>query len=77
MERTCAALEEGGYNDEAERVRAVSKKKNCPEWEQYCRDTFLAHTRHIPPEKLRLLQYVTDNSVAWWEQHRPLGAVTL
>ena len=77
IKRTCEAVEKGGYHVEAERVRAVSKKKNCPEWENYARDTFLAHTKYIPAEKLKFLQYVTPATRAWWKAHVTHGAVLL
>lgn len=77
IQRTCHALENGGYNAEAARVRAVSQKKNCLEWEHYARDTFLAHTKYIPPRKLRFLQYVTPTTRPWWRSHEAHGAVLL
>ncbi len=75
--RTCDALENGGYAKEAARVRAVCENGKKAAWEQYARDTFLAHTRHIPADKLRFLQYVKPKTVGWWEHYRSHGAVLL
>jgi DNA repair photolyase len=77
IKRTCDALDKGGYAKEAESVRSLFGKRKRPVWERYSRDTFLAHTRYIPPEKLRFLQYVKPNTVDWWEQRRSQGAVLL
>ena len=75
--RTCEALRKGGYQKEADSLLSVCDTGKRKAWEQYARDTFLAQTRHIPPEKLRFLQYVKPNTVGWWNQHRAQGAVLL
>lgn len=46
-------------------------------WEQYSRDTFLAHTEFVPAEKLRFLQYINAKSKGWWQGHRDKGAILL
>jgi DNA repair photolyase len=74
---TCAALENGGFNLESERLKAVSGPGNGAAWEEYARATFTAHTRCIPPEKLRFLQYVSAKTRPWWQARRNDGAVLL
>jgi hypothetical protein len=65
-------------NDEAEMLHSVHGSKAAQAaWEEYARQTFLAHTRNIPAEKLRYLQYVNANSAAWWSEQRANGAVLL
>jgi len=51
--------------------------RNQENWEQYNRETFLAHTKNIPPEKLRFLTYVTPKTLVWWETHRTRRAIFL
>lgn len=46
-------------------------------WEHYARQTFLAYCKHIPASKLRFLQYVKKDTVQWWADQRPNGAVPL
>ena len=75
--RTCDALKNGGYPREAERLLSVCATGKRKAWEQYSRDTFVALARHIPAEKLRFLQYVKANTVDWWAERRPQGAVLL
>ena len=74
---TCAALENGGFNLESECLKAVSGPGNGAAWEEYARATFTAHTRCIPPEKLRFLQYVSAKTRPWWQARRNDGAVLL
>ena len=62
---------------EATRLEAVSGAANKEAWETYARQTFLAHTRNIPAEKLRFLQYVTAESADWWKDQRDKGAVLI
>ena len=64
MTRTVDALVAGGFSDTAEAVRTVSTNREA--WEQYARDTYLAHAQTCPPEKLRFLQYVTNANRDWW-----------
>jgi hypothetical protein len=73
--RTYDALCAGGYTLDAERLRVVSESRVA--WEQYARDTFLAHADACPPGKLRFLQYVTNDTRPWWEAQRENGAVIL
>jgi hypothetical protein len=71
-------LKSGGYKDEAKLLESVligkDAKKN---WESYTRSTFEAHALHIPKEKLRFLQYVTEKAVKWWADRRAMGAVPI
>lgn len=75
--QTVSALDAAGFNGEAKRVLAVSGKNNAAAWEEYARNTFKAHTKVIPPGKLRFLQYVTQDSVGWWQKQESLGAIPL
>lgn len=74
MNRTVEALKEAGYKDAAYRLAATSNRQV---WEQYARDTFLAHAQFIPPSKLRYLQYVRPDTQAWWAQQASKGAILL
>ena len=76
LDKTCAALIEGGFTVEAERLRQVSGKNNSA-WEDYSRATFLAHAEVVPPAKLRFLQYVSKDNVDWWRGQECRGAVLL
>jgi len=73
--RTINALRGARLNDLAEAVQIISTDK--AEWELYARSTFLAHANHVPPGKLRFLQYVTKSSRAWWTDQIQNGAVVL
>lgn len=75
--RTLAGLHQAGFEQEAMALSAVMGQGNKAAWEQYARDTFLAHTRHVPANKLRFLQYVEESTVDWWAMHRKRGAVLL
>jgi DNA repair photolyase len=77
MRRTLAALQAGGYMAEAKQVESVCGPGKKQAWEQYTRDTFLAHTDCIPASKLRFLQYVTPDTRQWWSERREQGAVLL
>lgn len=72
---TVKALREAGLDLVASRLERVSKDKAA--WEEYARETFLAHCTCYPGEKLRFLQYVTNDTAAWWESRRKNGAVPL
>jgi hypothetical protein len=74
---TCAALEAGGFTDEADRLKAVCGPESGEAWEQYARDTFGALAKCIPPEKLRFLQYVKPKHLEWWVEREPQGAILL
>jgi DNA repair photolyase len=74
---TLAGLHGAGFVDQAEALSAVMGSGRKDAWEQYARDTFLAHTRHVPTEKLRFLQYVNGSSVDWWAGQRGRGAILL
>lgn len=75
LTRTCTALEEAGFVDEAAALLNISSDK--AEWETYARATFAAHARNVPPEKLRFLQYVSKSSHNWWAERAHVGAVLL
>lgn len=78
LPRTLERLREEGLDDEAEMLQSVHGSKAAQAaWEEYARQTFLAHTRHIPAGKLRYLQYVNANSAAWWSEQKANGAVLL
>ena len=77
ISRTHDALKDGGFPQDAERLLSVCANGKRKAWEQYARDTFEALTRHIPPEKLRFLQYVKRDTADWWNERRPQGAVLL
>ncbi|MBN8461032.1 MAG: hypothetical protein J0M04_24645 [Verrucomicrobia bacterium] len=75
--RTLAGLHQAGLRREADALSAVMGSSNKAAWERYARDTFCAHTRHVPADKLRFLQYVDDSTAAWWAGQRKHGAVLL
>jgi DNA repair photolyase len=74
---TCEALEKGGFHGEAERLRRVFGPGSGETWEQYSRDAFEALARHIPPEKLRFLQYAKPAHAEWWIERESKGAILL
>lgn len=77
MDRTVAALERHGYLAEAKLLHHVSTDRVA--WEEYNRETFLAHQAALKEHvgKLRYLTYVTDATRGWWEGHVLKGAVIL
>ena len=75
--KTLAALKAAGLDAEAERLAAVSGAGHGKAWEDYARQTFLAHVQNIPPEKLRFLQYIDGKTADWWAKQRKYGAVLL
>jgi DNA repair photolyase len=74
---TLAGLHGAGFTAQAEALSAVMGQGKKAAWEKYARDTFLAHTMHVPAQKLRYLQYVDDTTVDWWAGQRVHGAVLL
>jgi len=74
---TCEALNEGGFPAEAKRLSDVCGEGSKPAWEQYARDVFESFAQHIPPEKLRFLQYADPANAAWWVQREAKGAILL
>jgi len=74
---TCEALHSAGLYQEEALLRSVHGPHAKAAWEQYARQTFLAHAANIPGEKLRFLQYVTPASADWWARMRHRGAVLL
>jgi len=75
--KTIGALQNAGLRTEADRLASVSGPKNKAAWEKYSRATFLAHTKNVPPHKLRFLQYVTKATAGWWDGQRAHGALPL
>jgi DNA repair photolyase len=77
-QKTLDALQGAGLADEAERFKSVFFGDGAAaNWEKYARRTFEAHTRNVPAEKLRFLQYLKEDSVNWWKGRRADGAVLI
>lgn len=72
--RTIDALREAGLADEAALLTDV---KSGDRWEDYARQTFLAHTKFIPADKLRFMQYVNPSNRDWWRSQEKRGALLL
>lgn len=77
MERTMEGLHNENLHEEADMLQAVHGPGAAKAWEQYARETFIAHIRNIPPEKLRFLQYIKKDSEDFWKPMREKGAVLL
>ena len=77
MHRTLDGLQREGLAEESRRIQLVHGPGAKGAWEEYARETFLAHAGHVPPGKLRFLQYITNASAAWWAPMREKGAVLL
>lgn len=75
MTRTVSALRSAGFEWEADELARVSTNKEA--WEAYARRTFLAHTRFVPTEKLRFLQYVNNGNRPFWSAYDKRGAILL
>lgn len=75
MVRTVSALRNAGFIEDGNQLQAVSKDRDL--WEEYARFTFEAHAAIYPADKLRFLQYVTNESRPYWESQRAKGAVLL
>jgi len=74
--RTEKALDDAGFHRSAAKLNLVSHDKR--EWEFYARETFQAHAEVLVNQgKLRFLQYVTNDTRAWWESRIEKGAVLL
>ncbi len=43
----------------------------------YARQIFVAHTKHVPADKLRFLQRITAESADWWKEQHDKGAVLI
>ena len=74
---TTKALREAGFQKEADQLEAVSEPDGAAAWEEYARATFLAHTKTVPANKLRFLQYVDAKSADWWAGQRDKGAILI
>ena len=77
LSKTLSALLDAGLEAEAVLLAKVSGPKTAMAWENYSRETFLAHTRNIPSGKLRFLQYINPQTADWWTAHIEDGAVLL
>lgn len=77
LQRTLEGLRKHGLEAQAEMIERVSGKGAGQRWEEYARETFLAHTRNVPADKLRFLQYIDKTSADWWSALRDHGAVLL
>ena len=77
ISRTVEALARQGLQRHIEMLMTVHAPGAKDSWEFYAKETFLAHTRNIPPQKLRFLQYITPTSAGWWIPMRAKGAVLL
>jgi DNA repair photolyase len=75
LTRTVAALREGGYADDADRLHHVSTDPKA--WEHYAQATFEAHAPLYRPGQLRFLQYITKQSRDWWTARTAQGAIPL
>lgn len=71
--RTTEALSNKGFDEIATRLEAAKGDL----WEEYARETFLAHTKNIPAQKLRFMQYVKKKDIPWWQKHQKQGALLL
>lgn len=72
--RTIKALEDAELDNEADLLTDV---KSGDRWEEYARQTFLAHTKFIPADKLRFMQYVNSLNREWWRAQEENGALLL
>jgi DNA repair photolyase len=77
LKATRLALQKGGFMTEANRLNTVFGPKSYEAWDAYARATFEAHTKYIPPAKLRFLQYPKKQTLAWWKSQEARGAVLL
>lgn len=77
--RTSRALLAAGLEHEAELLSRVSGAGNGPAWQEYARNTFLAHKAILAdhPDKLRFLQYTSAETHGWWSKYVQDGAVLL
>jgi DNA repair photolyase len=73
LARTANALRKNGFDEIAARLEAAKGDL----WEEYARETFLAHTKNIPPKKLRFMQYVKKKDIPWWQKQENRGALLL
>lgn len=73
--RTAAALRSGKFEWEAAALEAVAASS--AEWEDYSRSTFEGHAPCYPQGKLRFLQYVSAQNLAYWAPEVARGAVLL
>jgi DNA repair photolyase len=74
---TYHALHQAGKTKEAWMLAQVCGLGSKKSWEDYARQTFLAHTKYIPPQKLRFLQYVQADTLSFWKQYESKGVVLL
>jgi hypothetical protein len=77
MTHTFQALENAKLYEWAERLRMVFGTRSTDRWEAYARSTFGALTSMVPENRLHFLQYVNDNTLAWWNSQAANGAIPL
>ncbi|WP_298288913.1 hypothetical protein [Novosphingobium sp.] len=75
LPNTIGSLRHAGLLDEANLLEKAFATDDA--WEDYARQTFEAHTLHVPPAKLRFLQYPDRKHLGWWAQQRQRGAFLL
>ena len=74
---TIQVLRDAGYKAEADTVERIFADGNEKAWDDYARKTFEAHTKNIPPDKLRFLQYPSKEAAPWWKGREAQGAILL
>jgi len=74
---TVNTLKAAGFDTEASALERVCGHGSKVVWDDYAKATFLAHTKNIPPSKLRFLHYPTKSSFGWWQEQIGKGAVLL
>ncbi len=77
LARTLASLLRAGLDDEAEMMSDVCGTGASGRWEDYARAMFTAHTKNVPPRKLRYLQYLAPGTEDWWMPKMKKGAILL
>jgi hypothetical protein len=75
MNRTIKALQNAGFAKEANQLWNISQDKEA--WEEWARETHRLHAQYFPVGKLRFLQYVNKDNIAYWKTQEIYGAVLL
>lgn len=84
LTNTVSALHYAGFEWQASALQRVSQDKGY--WEDYARQTFRAHERTLywmdasrfkDQPRLRFLQYVTSDTLPWWQEEAYRGAILL
>ena len=74
---THKAISDGGFKEDAARVKKVFGSKAKDAWEEYARATFEALAKRVPPGKLRFLHYPQMSTLDYWAAQRSRGAIVL